>query len=302
MCCVEVDCLSLAWDDFSRTSKMDNLNNFGFDEFTTNSSEDEGFKELESSASIMIYEKVLNISCSSSTLLEQAKLVLEDYFSDLTFEPPPAESVKTRRTHFTRKDLEMNNKLFPNAFPTENLSYNQDELVGFGKTVSAIVNPDVSELSTRVPGIVKMGTSDLEITKLFPNPFPTEKLSYNRHELLGFGKTVIVHPDLSEISTRIPGIVKMRGSDLEEAVADNCMKPIFHASDIPRITYNHEMLMYLARNRHSISPPKNWMEIKERLPQTVYKNELQYEKVEVFTRDPLAHQDYIEHRAFGIQV
>lgn len=231
---------------------MENSNVYNFDEFTTNSSEDEGFKELESNASLIVCQDVLNISSSSPRLLEQARLVLEDYFSELAF-APATEPMRTRRTHFTRKDLEKDYELFrqPSEAQSLKISYNRDELLSFRAKAEDQLPTEWQEISRNFPKIVK--------------PVCSEDVSENP----------CTKPSTRESSSR------------------------FCASESPKITYNYENLMYLARNRISISQPKNWDQIEKCFPQIVHKNTVQYEKVEMFTRDPFTNQDYIEH--FEIQ-
>ncbi|KAL5278290.1 mxt.2 family protein [Megaselia abdita] len=216
----------------------ENVNN---EEFVTNSSEDEGFKELESNISIQICQETLNLSGSSPYLLEKARLILEDHFSELSFiaashrrSPYPSG----RRTHFTRKDLERCNEAF---------QLNQ------------------------VPS----------------------KIVYSRDQLLAFAEGTLTK-DWTEICSRFPSIAREKKS-LEVPLKKNVITMIkFQAIEPPRITYKSEMLLYLARNRQSLSPPQNWKKIEERFPEIVYKNTVQFQEVEVFNRDPLNCQDYIE--------
>lgn len=240
--------------EFLKTMES-NSNKLSYDEFATNSSEDEGFKESESNVSIVIQEKVLNLSCSSPNLLEKAKLILEDHFSALMFASATEAVNSGRRTHFTRKDLERNNQLFKSKSVLAKISYNRDELMSFA---GAKIPSNWSDISRRFPNIVN--TVDLEKQQpVTSDPYNEKHFTANKN---GY--------------------------------------PKFQASDSPRITYKYEMLMFLARNRQSISKPKDWKNIVERFPRIVYKGLVQYQEVEVMARNPLTNEDYIEHRILGI--
>lgn len=221
------------------------------EEFLTNSSEDEGFKDCEN-VSIVVCSETLNLSGTSKFLLEQARLILEDHFAELTFIPATEKKKHTatgRRTHFTRKDLEESNK---KSFPS------QRECVS--------------------------------------------KISYDRAQLMFFTKyhfSLELPENHSDILDRFPHIV--RGKDIKEQAPEVLQEKHFARDvDLPKITYKQQMLMFLARNRQSVSLPKDWKSIEERFPDIVYKSNLQ--EMEVFNRDPISNQDYIERRFYEMHV
>lgn len=247
-------------------------NKLSYEEFATNSSEDEGFKELESNISIICGQQILNISSTSPNLVEKARLILQDHFSELEFIPAreAANISSGRRTHFTRKDLEESNKLFQSQsqiLPTK-ISYDRDQLMSLAGNLNAIKLPlDWSEISSRFSAIVK--TIDSGDQHLAGNP------------------------------------PKKHVEEFHKQLADNSWKKsgknenAFQAGDPPKLTYKYEMLMFLARNRKSFSRPKDWKMIEDRFPEIVYKN--LFQEMEVFTRDPLTNQDYIERRVYRMQ-
>lgn len=233
------------------------------EEFGTVSSEDEGFKDENNNISLKIGHQTLNISGNcGSELLETAKLILEDYFSVLSFERVEAPTPKyTGKTHFTRKESEEHEKSFLQVSYSnkiEKIFYDKVDLMILSENDISQGSPsDWKYISERFPGIVK----PINDTKYEVKPTPW-KDHFSRNDI-NFG--------ISE------GIEAQKSR--------------------PRIIYTIQRLMYLARSRYSIQPPKDWKKIEEICPEIVHR--LSGTKdLEVFARNPFTNQDHIIHKSY----